>query len=82
MTILYHEVPNPNLTIRNFFIAVPRRGAETAGALRGGGPGGGSRGAVQLPARQGPVRPGTAMKKLRIVILATVWHFVIEMAIE
>jgi hypothetical protein len=27
IAILYHEVPNPNLTIRNFFIAVslPRR---------------------------------------------------------
>jgi hypothetical protein len=23
--ILYHEVPNPNITIRNFFIAVGRR---------------------------------------------------------
>jgi hypothetical protein len=25
IAILYHEVPNPNLTIRNFFIAVRRR---------------------------------------------------------
>jgi hypothetical protein len=25
IAILYHQVPNPNLTIRNFFIAVPRR---------------------------------------------------------
>jgi hypothetical protein len=24
IAILYHEVPNPNLTIRNFFIAVPQ----------------------------------------------------------
>jgi hypothetical protein len=23
IAILYHQVPNPNLTIRNFFIAVP-----------------------------------------------------------
>jgi hypothetical protein len=23
IALLYHEVPNPNLTIRNFFIAVP-----------------------------------------------------------
>jgi hypothetical protein len=25
IALLYHEVPNPNLTIRNFFIAVPHR---------------------------------------------------------
>jgi hypothetical protein len=24
IAILYHEVPNPNITIRNFFIAVPQ----------------------------------------------------------
>jgi hypothetical protein len=24
IAILYHQVPNPNITIRNFFIAVPR----------------------------------------------------------
>jgi hypothetical protein len=25
IAILYHQVPNPNITIRNFFIAVCRR---------------------------------------------------------
>jgi hypothetical protein len=26
IAILYHQVPNPNITIRNFFIAVRRKG--------------------------------------------------------
>jgi hypothetical protein len=30
IAILYHEVPNPNLTIRNFFIAVCGRGSQRA----------------------------------------------------
>jgi hypothetical protein len=37
IAILYHEVPNPNITIRNFFIAVPRRGTNQSrgSVLRG-----------------------------------------------
>ena len=30
IAILYHQVPNPNITIRNFFIAVPPRVARRA----------------------------------------------------
>jgi hypothetical protein len=41
IAILYHEVPNPNLTIRNFSIAV-RRGCG------GGGGGGGGAGAGEI----------------------------------
>jgi hypothetical protein len=40
IAILYHEVPNPNLTIRNFFIAVSQGGGFTRGH-RGVGGGGG-----------------------------------------
>jgi hypothetical protein len=32
IAILYHEVPNPYLTIRDFFIAVPRPGPRTGSA--------------------------------------------------
>jgi hypothetical protein len=35
IAILYHEVPNPNITIRNFFIAVCRQ--ATSGAVRSTG---------------------------------------------
>jgi hypothetical protein len=36
IAILYHEVPNPNITIRNFFIAVGRawRGRKQLNAAR------------------------------------------------
>jgi hypothetical protein len=33
IAILYHEVPNPNLTIRNFFIAVGRSTAHLTAVL-------------------------------------------------
>jgi hypothetical protein len=34
--LIYHEVPNPNITIRNFFIAVGWRGRAGAGRAHGG----------------------------------------------
>ena len=65
ITILYHEVPNPNLTIRNFFIAERRREEVR---VRG----------AQLAALHQGAGYSDETVKLRIVILAEVWHLMIE----
>jgi hypothetical protein len=49
IAILYHEVPNPNITIRNFGIAVGGGGGGGAQQRAAGGAAGGRGGAVDRP---------------------------------
>jgi hypothetical protein len=53
IAILYHEVPNPNLTIRNFFIAVRHRRLQAARSSR---PGKQSSAERPCPCRSSPTR--------------------------
>jgi hypothetical protein len=74
--ILYHEVPNPNITIRNFLIAVRARGGVRLVGEPGGRRGGQ---AAARDARRAHRVPGAAYNDEKVANREIrVWYFVIE----